>query len=148
MKKIMLMGSTSCGKTNLCQRLNGMTEQYKKTQALEVVNSTIDTPGEYLDQKKFLYALIVTSAEVDVILMLQDATDNCFNYSPGQSAAFTPPCIGVVTKTDIATLQQIQDAKEHLRLAGATRIFCLRAHTGENMEELMEYLECHPTSSI
>jgi len=141
MKKIMLIGSISCGKTTLCQRLNGMEERYKKTQAVEVVNSTIDTPGEYLDRKNFINALIVTSVEADVIVMLQDATDDRFNFSPGQSAAFSPPCIGVVTKSDIATLRQIQDAKERLKLAGAIKVFCLSAHTGENMEELMTYLE-------
>lgn len=147
MKKIMLIGSTNCGKTTLCQRLNGMTERYKKTQAVEVVNSTIDTPGEYLDQRNFLNALIVTSAEVDVVLMLQDATESRFSYSPSQSAAFAPPCIGVVTKTDIATFHQIQNAIERLKLAGVIRVFYVSSHTGENVEELMTYLECYPASA-
>jgi ethanolamine utilization protein EutP len=141
MKKIMLIGSTGCGKTTLCNRLNDITEQYKKTQALEVVNSTIDTPGEYLDKRNYLNALIVTSVEVDVILMLQDASDTRFSYSPGQSSAFAPPCIGIVTKIDIATPQQIREAAELLKLAGAIKVFCLSSRTGENIEELMTYLE-------
>ena len=141
MKKIILIGSTDCGKTTLCQRLNGITEQYKKTQALEVVNSTIDTPGEYLDKRNYLSALIVTSVEVEVVLMLQDASDTRFSYSPGQSAAFAPPCIGIVTKIDIATPQQIKEAAELLELAGAIKVFCISAHTGKNLEELISYLE-------
>ena len=51
MKKIILAGHVACGKTTLCQCLNGMEMQYKKTQALEVINTTIDTPGEYLQSK-------------------------------------------------------------------------------------------------
>lgn len=43
MKKIVLVGNVACGKTTLCQRLNGLKLQYEKTQALNVVNCTIDT---------------------------------------------------------------------------------------------------------
>ena len=34
MKKIILVGTVACGKTTLCQRLNGLDISYKKTQAL------------------------------------------------------------------------------------------------------------------
>ena len=47
MKKLIFIGNIACGKTTLCQRLNGMEMSYKKTQALEVIHETIDTPGEY-----------------------------------------------------------------------------------------------------
>ena len=51
MKKILLVGQVSCGKTTLCQRLNGLDIVYQKTQALDVVHRTIDTPGEYLERR-------------------------------------------------------------------------------------------------
>ena len=44
MKKIILIGNVACGKTTICQYLNHMEIKYKKTQALEVYNTTIDTP--------------------------------------------------------------------------------------------------------
>ena len=59
MKKILLVGSVSCGKTTLCQRLNGLVQDYKKTQAIEVVGKTIDTPGEYLERRSLFSALMV-----------------------------------------------------------------------------------------
>ena len=31
MKKIILVGNVACGKTTLCQRLNGLERIYKKT---------------------------------------------------------------------------------------------------------------------
>ena len=43
MKKIILIGNVACGKTTICQYLNHMEIKYKKTQALEVYNTTIDT---------------------------------------------------------------------------------------------------------
>lgn len=95
-----------------------------------------------MDRRTFLNALIVTATEVDVVLMVQDAVSVQFQYSPGQSGAFVPPCIGVITKIDLATPQQIQQAEELLKLAGVTRIFSLSAYTGEHMNELKEYLLC------
>ena len=45
MKKILLIGTVSCGKTTLSQYLSGMELVYKKTQALDVIGTAIDTPG-------------------------------------------------------------------------------------------------------
>ncbi len=140
MKKIMLIGHISCGKTTLCQRINGLKQEYKKTQVIEVINHTIDTPGEYLEHRSFLRSLAVTAVEADVALFLQDATSERFLFSPGQSVAFPIPVIGVVTKTDIATKEQIDQAAELLELAGAEKIFRVSSVSGEGMDELLEYL--------
>ncbi|MBR5545840.1 MAG: EutP/PduV family microcompartment system protein [Clostridia bacterium] len=140
MKKIMLIGHIACGKTTLCQRLNGLKQEYKKTQTIEVINHTIDTPGEYLEHRALLRSLTVTSVDVDVALFLQDATSERFLFSPGQSMAFPIPVIGVVTKTDIATPEQTAQAVELLELAGAERIFCVSSINGDGMDELIQYL--------
>ena len=141
MKKIMLVGHVACGKTTLCQRLNGLKQEYKKTQALEVINHTIDTPGEYLEHRSFMRSLTVTAVEVDLVLFLQDATSECFLFSPGQSVAFPIPVIGVVTKTDIATKEQTAQAVELLELAGADPVFCISSISGEGMDALIDYLK-------
>ena len=59
MKKIILIGNVACGKTTICQYLNHMEIKYKKTQALEVYNTTIDTPGEYLENRRYQRSLMV-----------------------------------------------------------------------------------------
>ena len=51
------------------------------------------------------------------------------------------PVAGIVTKTDIATKKQVEDAKELLTLAGAQPVFCVSAVTGEGMEALKKFLE-------
>jgi len=141
MKKIMLVGHVACGKTTLCQRLNGLKQEYKKTQALEVINHTIDTPGEYLEHRSFMRSLTVTAVEADLVLFLQDATSERFLFSPGQSVAFPIPVIGVVTKTDIATKEQTAQAVELLELAGADPIFCISSISGDGMDALIDYLK-------
>ena len=141
MKKIILAGHVACGKTTLCQCLNGMEQQYKKTQALEVINSTIDTPGEYLERRSLFHALVVTSVEADQVLFVQDASQDRFMFSPGQASAFPVPVAGVVSKADAATPQQIRQAIELLELTGASPVFVVSARTGEGIEELRAFLE-------
>lgn len=141
MKKIMLVGTIACGKTTLCQRINGLEQKYKKTQAIEVINHTIDTPGEYLEHRSFLSSLMTTSVEVEQVLFLIDATQPRYMYSPGQAAAFPVPVAGVVTKTDIATEKQCRQARELLELAGAKPIFEISAVDGSGMEELLRFID-------
>jgi len=141
MKKVILVGTVACGKTTLCQCLNGLELSYKKTQALEVIHQTIDTPGEYLEHRSFMRSLTVTAVEADLVLFLQDATSERFLFSPGQSVAFPIPVIGVVTKTDIATKEQTAQAVELLELAGADPVFCISSISGEGMDELIDYLK-------
>ena len=60
-------------KTTLCQRLFQKELQYQKTQSIELVGGTaIDTPGEYVENRAFYRALVVSGVEADVILLLQD----------------------------------------------------------------------------
>ena len=89
MKKIMMIGKIGCGKTTLGQRLTGETVSYRKTQSIQVIgDGIVDTPGEYLEQKQFYSALIVTAVEADVILLLLSATDEQSTFSPRMSSMF------------------------------------------------------------
>jgi len=140
MVRIMFMGSSGCGKTTLCQRLNGKDIENKKTQAIEVINSTIDTPGEYLEIRSLYKALIVTANDSDMIAFVQDATDERFRFSPGHALLFNKPVIGIVSKTDMASELQLSQARELLELTGVEKIFLTSAVTGDGCEELIEFL--------
>lgn len=141
MKKIILIGNVACGKTTICQRLNDMELKYKKTQAVEIYNTTIDTPGEYLENRGFFRSLMITATEADQVLFVQDASREQYYFAPGQASAFTMPVAGVITKTDIATKKQIQDARELLEMTGADPIFEVSAVTGEGIDALRAFLE-------
>ena len=71
MKKLMLIGKVSCGKTTLCQYLTNQQMTYKKTQALTVTDNIIDTPGEYVERRQFYQALAVTSMGVEDVYKRQ-----------------------------------------------------------------------------
>ena len=125
MKKIMMIGKIGCGKTTLGQRLTGEPVSYRKPQSIQVIgDGIVDTPGEYLEQKQFYSALIVTAVEADVILLLLSATDEQSTFSPRMSSMFGgKPVIGVITKTDLCRdKERIEIGKEILEIAGAQEI--------------------------
>ena len=140
-KRIVLIGKTKAGKTTLCQYINKEDLVYHKTQTVQVINdSLIDTPGEYLERVKMRGALNVISVDADVILFVQDATENETMFPPAYAGSFAKPTIGVVTKCDLATEEQISRAAEFLKMAGAEKVFITSSVNGTGCEELLEYL--------
>ena len=141
MKKVILIGTVGCGKTTLSQALMGENISYKKTQAVEVVGQSIlDTPGEYLEFAQMRGALMTTSADADVVGLLQSATEERNMFSPAYAGTFAKEVFGVITKIDCATEEQIASAEAKLKMAGAQRIFKISSVTGEGLDELIEYL--------
>lgn len=140
-KKIILIGRSTAGKTTLCQRINHEELRYHKTQTVQIINrNMIDTPGEYLERRGFRGALMVSSTEADVIVFVQDATENGSMFPPQFYTMFAKPCVGVVTKCDIASVKQMEDAEGFLKAAGAGRIYRTSSVTGEGVEELVRDL--------
>jgi len=140
-KRFILIGRSTAGKTTLCQRIYNQDLRYHKTQTVQLFNdSLIDTPGEYLERRRYRGALMVSAAEADTIVFVQDATEEGTMFPPAYSSTFTKPVVGVVTKCDIATEDKIENAKKFLRLAGAEEIFETSGVLGDGVDELVAYL--------
>ncbi|MGL6199190.1 MAG: EutP/PduV family microcompartment system protein [Lachnospiraceae bacterium] len=140
--RIMLIGRSGAGKTTLCQALYKQDLQYHKTQTVQIFNDTmIDTPGEYLERRQYRGALMVTSADADIILFVQDATESGTMYPPNYSYAFSKHVLGVVTKCDLANEFQIENAKKYLLLAGAKQIFITSSVDGDGIDVLIKQIE-------
>ena len=128
-RRIILIGRSTAGKTTLCQRINHEELQYHKTQTVQIVNqSMIDTPGEYLERRYFRGALM-------------DATEKGSMFPPAYSSMFAKPCVGVVTKSDLASEHEISNARQYLKAAGAGEIFVVSSVTGEGVEALVRHLD-------
>lgn len=140
-KRIILIGRSAAGKTTLCQRINHEDLSYHKTQTVQIINQTmIDTPGEYLERRYFRGALMVTATDADVIVLVQDATEGGTMFPPAYNSQFAKPALGVVTKSDLATPEQVEIAKKFLKMAGAGKIFVTSSVSGEGVDELLEFL--------
>ncbi len=141
MKKIMLVGQTGAGKTTLCQALYGEELRYQKTQAVEIIHSAIDTPGEYLENRRLYHALIVTAAEADLVVLLQNCADEQCWFAPGFAGMFGKPVIGLVTKTDLAENENVlREAEEKLNLAGCQKIFQISSTENIGIREVKTYI--------
>lgn len=142
MKNLMLIGKSGCGKTTLCQVLNNLEVKYKKTQSVEVIDKTIDTPGEYIENRFYYKALIVTSADSDVIALVQDSTDEDNIFPPAFATIFDKPVIGIITKIDVCSDEALlKKAQKKLVLAGVEKIFKISSFTKFGLKELIDYLE-------
>ena len=138
--KLMMIGKSGCGKTTLCQRLNDEPLRYKKTQAVELVGNAIDTPGEYMENRNFYRALVVTGADADVVLLLHSALDDRSFFAPNIASMFAKPVLGLITKIDGAGAEQIAQAREVLETSGVTDIYPISAVTGEGLDALRQQL--------
>lgn len=143
-KYLMLIGKSGAGKTTLCQRIKNEELRYSKTQTINISGGNlIDTPGEYLENRRMQSALIVTSVEADVIAFIQEAADQGVIYPEAYASAFSKPVVGIVTKTDIASSESVRRAGELLIFAGAKEVFEISSITGKGIEALLEYLNEH-----
>ncbi|PIE21346.1 MAG: ethanolamine utilization protein EutP [Arachnia propionica] len=140
MKKTMLVGGVGDGKTTFRQQLLGQEIRYAKTQTMDVDQGILDTPGEYLEHVRFQRALQVASYDVELIVLLLEATRDHCRIPPNYAAAFNADIIGVVTKIDLATSTQIADAEGQLWQAGARAVFHVNCHNGAGFEKVRREL--------
>lgn len=138
---MMLVGRTGCGKTTLSQALMNAKLSYHKTQMIETVENIIDTPGEYIENRNYYRALIVTSAECDLIGLVQDCTDQTSLFPAQFASAFAKPVIGIVSKVDRCEQQEeLTRAEQFLREAGAEQIFHVSSYESQGLEKIKDLL--------
>lgn len=114
---------------------------YKKTQAVNIVNNAIDTPGEFVENRALYRALITSGADAEVIVLVQDCTDDTCMFAPGFATMFGKPTVGLVSKVDIAESEEaIEQAREKLELAGCDRIFYISNKDRRGVDDVKAYI--------
>lgn len=145
MKKMMLVGRTDSGKTTLAEVMKQGFSSSRKTQSIEHVGTIVDTPGEFVENRRLYRALIVTSYDTDVVALVMDVDENHTVFPPNFASVFNREVIGIVTKIDkeIST----DYAVSCLKKAGASRIFITSALFGIGLDELKSYIQCKEETS-
>ncbi|HCL03489.1 MAG TPA: ethanolamine utilization protein EutP [Lachnoclostridium phytofermentans] len=139
--KIIFMGRTGSGKTTLCQKLDALELKYKKTQSVELYDNAIDTPGEYMENRNFYRALIMTAVDAKLIAILGDPTVRDNYIPPAFAGTFAKEIIGIVTKVTLADSEEdIKRVEMELKQSGAQKIFRIDTVEEIGIEELFHYI--------
>jgi len=134
--RVMVVGPSGSGKSTLLAAL-GRARPARKTEAIEIGDDAIDTPGEFFNIPWYYRILIQTSCKADVVLLIMDATSKG-GYPPQFGAALRAPVVGAVTKADLATASEIEAARLRLVRAGAREVRIVSATAGTGLSELEE----------
>ena len=139
MKRVLLVGRTGSGKTSLSQAIQGLELTYRKTQAVSYSSCIIDTPGEFLENRRYYSALLASSNACDLVALVQDSTLHRSVFPPNFASMFNKKIIGIVSKIEHAE-GNIPRAEKFLRWAGAEEIILTSAITRCGIDRLQGYL--------
>ena len=140
MKKLILIGRSGVGKTNLTQALKGEKTHYHKTQYIDYGDFLIDTPGEYAENHDLGAALCLYAYEADIVALLIAADEQYSLFPPNITCMVNREVIGIVTKCDKADPKQ---AEQWLRLSGCETVFWVDSKTGTGINKVLDYLKNH-----
>ena len=139
MPRIMLIGEWRSGKSTLIRTLSRSDYRPRKVFAVEHHGDFVNTPSEFLENRRWYPALITASAHCDTLIFVQDATRTTCQIAPALAAMFNRKVIGVITKTDLPEAN-VSRAERFLRNAGVREIFPVSLATGEGVAGLRHLL--------
>ncbi|NLE97590.1 MAG: ethanolamine utilization protein EutP [Propionibacterium sp.] len=138
--QVLIVGSVGAGKTTIRQRLLDQPLEDVKTQGIDVIDGVVDTPGEYMHHSSRRGSLQVLGYDAGCILLVLDASSDESRIPPGFASTFNRRVVGVATKIDLATDEQIESARGRLIDAGADEVVSVSGITGEGFDDLKETL--------
>lgn len=137
--RVMAIGPVGAGKSTLLARLGLRSGPARKTGGVEYHAEAVDTPGEAFEIPTLYHMLIMSSTKASVVLLLADPTRK--RRFPARFAlSMRAPIVGVVSKIDIATPENILRAEKTLTQSGVRKIFRVSSITGEGIPQLETFL--------
>lgn len=140
--RVMLVGESHSGKSSVIRALTH--EEYRPRKALAPVyfRNFVDTPSEFLENRRFFRALITASAHCDALVFVQDATRSWCMLHPGLARMFNRKVVGVITKCDHERAN-VERARRFLANTGVKDLVEARLHEPEGPEGLRRALAEH-----
>lgn len=87
-KKIVFVGPVGAGKSTLIANLRKSENHVLKTQTITYMGEFVDIPGEYIEIRKFNYAVINEILSAKAVVIVQDATSSKMAVPPGFCSTF------------------------------------------------------------
>ncbi len=140
MKKMMFIGESLVGKSSLIRELSGKEYTSRRAMAVEYFGQYINTPGEFIENRRFYHALITSSADCDIIAFVQDASRKSSLLPPLFASMFNRKVIGIVSKIDHPEAN-IERAQLFLQNAGVKEFYLTSSISGEGLDNLRQMLQ-------
>lgn len=147
-KRIMIVGSRKSGKSSIANCINDVNRPLNSTQDVIYGAYTMDTPSAYLEVPYNYKFLVALGQEANVLLCVIDATEDAKVYPPCFVDSFNAVHVGVITKVDQATEEQLEYAKRVVKEIGVEEKVILAKHnesgdyddhTVKALQELRQY---------
>ncbi|MBP3729876.1 MAG: ethanolamine utilization protein EutP [Mailhella sp.] len=135
MLKTMLIGEWRSGKSSLIRCLTGLDYRSRKVLALDFFNGFVNTPSEFLENRRFYPSIITASADCDILIFVQAADRTSSQLPPKFASMFKRRVLGVVTKIDVPSANAVL-ARRFLVNAGVRDIYEVSSVTGSGIAEL------------
>ena len=139
MPRVMLIGEWRSGKSTLIRILSRSDYRPRKVFAVDHHGDFVNTPSEFLENRRWYPALITASAHCDILIFVQDATRTTCQIAPSLAAMFNRKVIGVITKTDLPEAN-VARAERFLRNAGVRDMYAVSLATGDGIDGLRQEL--------
>ena len=134
LRSTLWVGSTYSHVETVVQRLLGVKKILSRPMAVYREGNCVLTPGEYIENPWYFSALLVSSYDVDTVVLVYRLGEPFNPYPPATAGAFNRNVVGVVVTNDALDASQIGESVRLLRLAGANDI-CVVMESEEDITE-------------
>jgi ethanolamine utilization protein EutP len=100
----------------------------------------IDTPGEYIENKRYYNAIISSVDQCHKIGFIQDAANSDSVFPPNFATTFNQIVFGIITKIDKEDAN-LEKSNKILKRAGVVKIFEVSSLNGKGLKKLKKYLK-------
>ena len=134
LRSTLWVGSTYSHVETVVQCLLGGKKTLPRPMAVYREGNCVLTPGEYIENPWYFSALLVSSYDVDTVVLGYRLGEPFNPYPPATAGAFNRNVVGVVIMNDALDTSQIGESVRLLRLAGANDI-CVVMESEEDVAE-------------
>ena len=134
LRSTLWVGSTYSHVETAVQCLLGGKKTLPRPLAVYREGNCVLTPGEYIENPWYFSALLVSSYDVDTVVLGYRLGEPFNPYPPATAGAFNRNVVGVVIMNDALDTSQIGESVRLLRLAGANDI-CVVTESEEDIAE-------------
>ena len=135
LRSTLWVGSTYSRVETVVQRLLDIKKTLSRPMAVYREGNCVLTPGEYIENPWYFSALLVSSYDVDTVVLVYRLGEPFNPYPPATAGAFNRNVVGVVVMNDALDGSQIGESVRLLRLAGTNDI-CVVADYAEDIQDI------------